>query len=201
MVERQLLGEGTSREKVGRQVFNDRVWQWKTTYGNAILDQMKRLGASVDWSREYFTMDDRLSVAVREAFVRLYDQGLIISWRAHRQLGTLHSRQPSPTLRLTTKIESASCTASATDCLDGPLADGTDSIVIATTRPETLPGDVAVVVNPSDERYTKLIGKLVILPLSATQGAPDRQIPILADEWGSTRVRHWRCQSHARARP
>ena len=182
MVERQLLGEGTSREKVGRQVFNDRVWQWKTTYGNAILDQMKRLGASVDWSREYFTMDDRLSVAVREAFVRLYDQGLI--YRGERIVNWDPAQQTAVSdLEVDHEDRVGKLYSIRYRLLDGPLADGTDSIVIATTRPETLPGDVAVVVNPSDERYTKLIGKLVILPLSATQGAPDRQIPILADEW------------------
>ena len=176
MVERQLLGEGTSREQVGRDVFIERVWQWKTTYGNAILDQMKRLGASVDWSREYFTMDDRLSVAVREAFVRLYDQGLI--YRGERIVNwDPDQRTAVSDLEVNHEDRLGKLYSIRYRLLDGPLPDGTDSIVIATTRPETLLGDTAVVVNPSDERYTKLIGKLVTLPLT------NRQIPILADEW------------------
>ena len=171
MVERQLVGEGTSRQQIGRKAFTERVWQWKTTYGNAILDQMKRLGASVDWSREYFTMDDRLSAAVKEAFVRLYEQGLIyrgeriVNWdpaqgTAVSDLEVEHEDRPG-------KLYS----------IRYPLADGTGSIVIATTRPETLLGDTAVVVNPTDERYTHLVGKIATLPLT------NREIPILADDW------------------
>jgi valyl-tRNA synthetase len=113
LVERQLAVEGTSRSQLGREAFTERVWQWKRQYGSAITDQMRRLGASVDWSREYFTMDDRLSVAVREAFVRLYDQGLIyrgayiVNW-------TPCSRPPSPTSKLTPKSALASSTTSVT---------------------------------------------------------------------------------------
>ena len=176
MVERQLLGEGTSREAVGRKVFTNRVWQWKTTYGNAILDQMKRLGASVDWSREYFTMDDRLSVAVREAFVRLYEQGLI--YRGERIVNwDPDQRTAVSDLEVNHEDRLGKLYSIRYQLLDGPLPDGTSSITIATTRPETLLGDTAVVVNPADERYTKLIGKFVTLPFT------NRQIPILADDW------------------
>ncbi len=176
MVERQLLGEGSSREQIGREQFTERVWQWKTTYGNAILDQMKRLGASVDWSREYFTMDDRLSTAVREAFVRLYEQGLI--YRGERIVNWDPAQQTAVSdLEVNHEDRLGKLYSIRYRLLDGPLADGTDSIVIATTRPETLLGDVAVVVNPDDERYTKLVGKLVTLPFT------NRQIPILADDW------------------
>ncbi len=176
MVERQLIGEGTTREQVGREIFTERVWQWKTTYGNAILDQMKRLGASVDWSREYFTMDDRLSVAVKEAFVRLYEQGLI--YRGERIVNwDPDQRTAVSDLEVNHEDRLGKLYSIRYRLLDGPLPDGTDSIVIATTRPETLLGDTAVVVNPADARYTRLLGKLVTLPFT------NRQIPILADEW------------------
>ncbi len=182
MVERQLLGEGSSREQIGRERFTERVWQWKTTYGNAILDQMKRLGASVDWSREYFTMDDRLSVAVREAFVRLYEQGLI--YRGERIVNWDPAQRTAVSdLEVNHEERLGKLYSIRYRLLDGPLADGTNSIVIATTRPETLLGDVAVAVNPSDERYAKLVGKLVTVPLSAAEESSDRQIPILADDW------------------
>jgi valyl-tRNA synthetase len=174
MVERQLAAEGTTtREQLGREAFIKRVWEWKEQYGGAITDQMRRLGASVDWSREYFTMDDRLSRAVKEAFVRLYEQGLIyrgtyiVNW--------------DPTLK--TAVSDLEVTheerAGKLYYVRYPLADGTGSIVIATTRPETMLGDVAVAVNPTDERYSSLIGKMLQLPLT------DRQIPIVADEWAN----------------
>ena len=171
MVERQLTAEGTSREAVGRNEFIDRVWQWKTTYGNAITDQMKRLGASVDWSREYFTMDDQLSVSVREAFVRLYEQGLI--YRGERIVNWDPAQQTAVS---DLEVEHHERAGKLYE-IRYPLADGTGSIVIATTRPETLLGDTAVVVNPTDDRYTSLVGKSVTLPLT------DRVIPILADDW------------------
>ena len=174
MVERQLAAEGkTTREQLGREAFTERVWEWKHQYGNAITDQMRRLGASVDWSREYFTMDDRLSKAVKEAFVRLYEQGLIyrgayiVNWdpvlkTAVSDLEVTHEERAGKLYHIRY-----------------PLADGTGSIVIATTRPETMLGDVAVAVNPGDERYTALIGKVLKLPLT------DREIPIVADEWAN----------------
>jgi valyl-tRNA synthetase len=171
MVERQLKAEGITRQSLGREAFEERVWQWKSLYGNAILDQMKRLGSTVDWSREYFTMDDRLSVAVKEAFVRLYEQGLIyrgayiVNWcpgcqTAISDLEVIHEDQLGKLYEIRY-----------------PLADGSGSIVIATTRPETMLGDVAVAVNPEDERYSALVGKLLKLPLVG------REIPILADDW------------------
>jgi valyl-tRNA synthetase len=177
MVERQLASENKNRKDMGREAFVERVWEWKGVYGNAILDQMKRLGASVDWSREYFTMDDRLSVAVKEAFVRLYEQGLIyrgayiVNWdpsiqTAVSDLEVEHEERLGKLYHIRY-----------------PLADGTGSIVIATTRPETMLGDTAVAVNPTDERYLGLQGKLVRLPLSGINGQPDREIPILADDW------------------
>jgi valyl-tRNA synthetase len=177
MVERQLASEGTSRKELGREAFVQRVWCWRKLYGGAILDQMKRLGASVDWSREYFTMDDRLSIAVKEAFVRLYEQGLIyrgayiVNWdpsiqTAVSDLEVEHEERLGKLYHIRY-----------------PLADGTGSITVATTRPETMLGDTAVAVNPTDERYTALIGKKVCVPLTGVNGGPDRQVPILADDW------------------
>jgi valyl-tRNA synthetase len=177
MVERQLKEEGKTRQELGRSAFVEKVWAWRELYGGAILDQMKRLGASVDWSREYFTMDDRLSPAVNEAFVRLYEQGLIyrgayiVNWdpsiqTAVSDLEVEHEERIGKIYHIRY-----------------PLADGSGSIVIATTRPETMLGDVAVAVNPTDERYLALQGKLVRLPLSRINNGPDREIPILADDW------------------
>jgi valyl-tRNA synthetase len=177
MVERQLKEEGNSRKELGRDAFVERVWQWKNLYGNAILDQMKRLGASVDWSREYFTMDDRLSPAVKEAFIRLYEQGLIyrgayiVNWdpsiqTAVSDLEVEHEERLGKLYHI-----------------KYPLADGSGFITIATTRPETMLGDTAVAVNPTDSRYRALQGKLVTLPLSGVHNGPNRDIPILADDW------------------
>jgi valyl-tRNA synthetase len=171
MVERQLAGEGKRRQEMGREAFEARVWRWRSLYGGAILDQMKRLGSTVDWSREYFTMDERLNVAVKDAFVRLYEQGLIyrgayiVNWcpgcqTAISDLEVVHEDQLGKLYEVRY-----------------PLADGSGAIVIATTRPETMLGDVAVAVNPSDERYTALIGRMLKLPLVG------REIPIVADDW------------------
>ena len=182
MVERQLKEEGASRQALGREAFTERVWAWRELYGSAILDQMKRLGASVDWSREYFTMDDRLSIAVKEAFVRLYEQGLIyrgayiVNWDPAAQtavsdLEVEHEERLGKLYHIRYPLA------------DGPLPDGTAHITIATTRPETMLGDVAVAVNPTDARYLHLQGKQLRLPLSSVDGAPDRLIPILADDW------------------
>ena len=174
MVERQLAAEGSpNRKTLGREAFTRRVWEWKQQYGSAITEQMKRLGASVDWSREYFTMDDRLSVAVKEAFVRLWEQGLIyrgayiVNWDP--QIQTAVSDLEVDSEERVGKLYT----------IRYPLADGIGSITIATTRPETMLGDVAVAVNPTDERYTHLIGKLLKLPLVG------REIPILADDWAN----------------
>ena len=173
LVERQIVKEGTTREALGREAFLARTWQWRSQYGGAIIDQMKRLGTSVAWSREYFTMDDGLSKAVVEAFVRLHEQGLvyrgayIVNWDPILQTAVSDLEVDSEE-RLG-KIYH----------IRYPLADGTGSITIATTRPETLLGDTAVAVNPSDERYQHLIGKLLSLPLT------DREIPVIADDWAS----------------
>jgi valyl-tRNA synthetase len=177
MVERQLGSEGTGRKQLGREAFVQRVWCWRKLYGGAILDQMKRLGASVDWEREYFTMDDRLSPAVNEAFVRLYEQGLIyrgayiVNWdpsiqTAVSDLEVEHEERLGKLYHIRY-----------------PLADGSGSITVATTRPETMLGDTAVAVNPTDERYTALIGKKVRVPMTGVNGGPDREVPIIADDW------------------
>ncbi|HEY4009116.1 MAG TPA: valine--tRNA ligase [Acidobacteriaceae bacterium] len=174
MVERQLAAEGgPTRAELGREAFTERVWCWKKQYGGAITEQMRRLGASVDWSREYFTMDDRLSKAVKEAFVRLWEQGLIyrgayiVNWdpvlaTAVSDLEVVHEERAGKLYHIRYS-----------------LADGTGSITIATTRPETMLGDVAVAVNPDDARYKKFIGKTLVLPLVG------REIPVLADEWAN----------------
>ena len=180
MVERQLAAEGsTTRQELGREAFTERVWTWKRQYGGAITEQMRRLGVSVDWSREYFTMDERLSTAVREGFVRLWEQGLIyrgayiVNWDPQLQ---------SAVSDLEVDSEDR---AGKLFHIRYALADGTGSVVIATTRPETMLGDVAVAVNPADERYKELVGKLLVLPLSGVHGGPERQIPIIADEWAN----------------
>ena len=171
MVERQLAAEGKSRTDFTREAFTARVWEWKQQYGSAITDQMRRLGASVDWSREYFTMDDRLSIAVKESFVRLYEQGLI-----YRGAYIVNWDPQIQTAVSDLEVENEERIGSLFH-IRYNLADGSGSIVIATTRPETMLGDTAVAVNPTDERYTSLIGKKLILPLVG------REIPIIADDW------------------
>jgi valyl-tRNA synthetase len=174
MVERQLASENKTRQELGREAFVERVWQWKQHYGGAILDQMKRLGASVDWSREYFTMDDNLSVAVREAFVRLHEQGLIyrgayiVNWcprcqTAISDLEVVHEEQNGKLWEIRYPV----------------IEEPGQFITVATTRPETMLGDVAVAVNPDDERYKHLHGKRLRLPLV------DREIPVITDAWVS----------------
>ncbi|HEY1527787.1 MAG TPA: valine--tRNA ligase [Candidatus Angelobacter sp.] len=172
MVERQLAGEGKSRQGLGREAFLQRVWDWKKHYGGAIQAQMKRLGASVDWDREYFTMDENLSRAVTEVFVRLHEQGLIyrgkyiVNWcprcmTAISDLEVVHEDFAGKLYEFRY-----------------PLADDPKQFVtIATTRPETMLGDTAVAVNPKDERYKELVGKKLRLPLM------DREIPIIADDF------------------
>ena len=178
MVERQLVSEGTTRQKLGREAFVKRVWEWRCHYGRAILDQMKRLGASVDWDREYFTMDERLSVAVREAFVRLYEQGLIyrgayiVNWcprcqTAISDLEVVYDEHKGHLWEIRYPV------------LDDSGKDSGEFLTIATTRPETMLGDVAVAIHPEDERYLHLHGKKLRLPLL------NREIPIILDEWVS----------------
>ena len=170
MVERQLRSEGKSRIQLGREEFVLRVWCWRKQYGGAILEQMKRLGASVDWQREYFTMDENLSRAVREVFVRLYEQGLIyrgkyiVNWCP--DCGTAISD-------LEVKHEDV---AGKLYEIRYPVVGSKEFITVATTRPETMLGDTAIAVNAKDERYTHLHGKKVVLPLM------NREIPIILDE-------------------
>src|SRR5436853_7179150 len=159
MVERQLAHENKNRQEMGREKFVERVWEWKRHYGGAILEQMKRLGASVDWQREYFTMDENLSVAVKECFVRLYEQGLIyrgkyiVNWcpqcmTAISDLEVVHEE-------ITGKLYE----------IKYPIVGSKDFITVATTRPETMLGDTAIAVNPKDGRYKHLIGRVARVPL------------------------------------
>jgi valyl-tRNA synthetase len=177
VVERQLQAQGISRHDMGptpfeaRKNFVAKVWEWKEQSGNTITTQMRRMGDSVDWSREYFTMDDKLSKVVTETFVQLYQQGLI--YRGKRLVNwdpVLMSAVSD--LEVESEEEDGSLWHIAY-----PLTDGSGSLTVATTRPETLLGDVAVMVHPEDERYTHLIGQTVELPLCG------RSIPVIADEY------------------
>jgi valyl-tRNA synthetase len=178
MVERQLVEEGTTRQQLGREAFVERVWEWKRHYGGAILSQMKRLGASVDWQREYFTMDDNLSVAVREAFVRLHEQGLIyrgayiVNWcprcqTAISDLEVVYDEHKGHLWEIRYPV------------LDDAGKETGEFLTVATTRPETMLGDTAVAIHPEDERYLHLHGKKLRVPLIG------REIPIVLDEWVS----------------
>ena len=177
VVERQLNTKGTSRQELGREAFVEKVWDWKEESGNIITQQLRRMGSSLDWSRERFTMDQELSEVVQKVFVDLFDEGLI--YRGNRLVNW------DPQLR--TAISDLEVISEEEDgslwhfryplANDEKTLEGEDSIVIATTRPETMLGDTAVAVHPNDERYLHLIGKSVQLPLC------DREIPIIADEY------------------
>ncbi|MCZ8092277.1 MAG: valine--tRNA ligase [Acidovorax sp.] len=177
VVERQLQEQGISRYDMGptppeaRKNFVSKVWEWKEKSGNTITTQMRRMGDSVDWSREYFTMDDKLSKVVTDTFVKLYEQGLI--YRGKRLVNWDPKLQSAVS---DLEVESEEKDGSLWH-IAYPLADGTGSLTVATTRPETMLGDVALMVHPEDARYTHLIGKMVNLPLC------DRQIPVIADEY------------------
>jgi valyl-tRNA synthetase len=171
VVERQLQAEGKSRHELGRKNFVARAWEWKEQSGSTITNQMRRMGDSVSWKHEYFTMDEKLSRVVTETFVRLHEEGLI--YRGKRLVNW------DPVLK-----SAVSDLEVESEEEDGhlwhiryPLADGSGEVVVATTRPETMLGDVAVMVHPQDERYTALIGKTVRLPLA------DREIPVIADDY------------------
>ncbi len=169
MVEKKLKKEGKTRFDLGREKFVGEIWKWKNEYGNKILDQLKRLGASCDWSRVRFTMDKDYSAAVLEAFVQYYNQDWI--YRGERVVNWCPRCQTSLSdLELEHKEEKTHLWY-----LKYPLAQTTNYIMVATTRPETMLGDTAVAVNPKDERYKKLVGQMVILPLV------NREIPIIAD--------------------
>ena len=178
LVERQVVSEGTTRQKLGREAFVERVWEWKRHYGGNILNQMKRLGASVDWQREYFTMDERLSVAVREAFVRLHEQGLIyrgayiVNWcprcqTAISDLEVVYDEHKGHLWEIRYPV------------IGDDGKDTGEFLTVATTRPETMLGDVAVAIHPEDERNLHLHGKKLRLPLM------NREIPVVLDEWVS----------------
>jgi valyl-tRNA synthetase len=171
VVERQLNALGQNRIDVGREAFVDKVWEWKQHSGNTIGRQLRRLGTSLDWSRERFTMDEGLSAAVTEVFVRLYEDDLI--YRGKRLVNwdpVLHTALSD--LEVLSREESGHLWH-----FRYPLEDGTDQLVVATTRPETMLGDTAVAVHPDDERYRHLIGRNVRLPLA------DRLIPVIADDY------------------
>ena len=171
VVERQLAAQGQSRHDLGREAFLDRVWQWKAESGGTITRQLRRLGASCDWSRERFTMDAGLSAAVTETFVRLHEQGLI--YRGKRLVNWDPVLQTAISdLEVVSEEERGHLWH-----IRYPLADGGGHLTVATTRPETLLGDSAVAVHPHDERYRHLIGNTVRLPLC------DREIPVIADEY------------------
>jgi valyl-tRNA synthetase len=172
VVERLLDGEGTSRKALGRAGFLERVWQWKAESGGAITTQLRRLGASLDWPRERFTMDDGLSQAVRQVFVRLYREGLIYR---DRRLVNWDPEFQSAISDL--EVESQEVRGSLWH-IRYPIAGSSDlSITVATTRPETMLGDTAIAVHPGDVRYRDLVGREAILPLVG------RRIPIVADEY------------------
>ena len=171
VVERRLAAEGTSRHDLGREAFVDKIWDWKAESGGNITRQMRRMGSSVDWSRERFTMDEGLSKAVTEVFVRLYDEGLI--YRGKRLVNW------DPVLKTAVsdlEVESSEEQGHLWH-LRYPRSDGQGHVIVATTRPETLLGDSAVAVHPEDARYQDLIGQTLELPLTG------RQIPVIADDY------------------
>lgn len=171
VVERQLDAQKISRHDLGREKFLEKVWEWKEKSGSTITGQMRHMGTSPDWEREYFTMDETRSKVVADVFVRLYEEGLIyrgkrlVNWDP--VLGTAVSD-----LEVVSEEENGSMWH-----IRYPYADGSGYMTVATTRPETMLGDVCVAVNPEDERYKALVGKTIKLPLT------DREIPIIADEY------------------
>ncbi|WP_206434373.1 valine--tRNA ligase [Iodobacter ciconiae] len=171
VVERQLDAQGISRHELGREKFVEKIWEWKKESGATITEQMRRMGASVDWQREYFTMDEQCSGSVTEVFVSLFEQGLI--YRGKR----LSNWDP----KLGTAISDLEVVSEEEDGhmwhIKYPVVGSDEFIVVATTRPETLLGDVAVAVNPIDARFTHLIGKTLRLPLT------DREIPVISDDY------------------
>ncbi|MFL7869529.1 MAG: class I tRNA ligase family protein, partial [Anaerolineales bacterium] len=180
-VEKMLRKEGTSREEIGREEFERRTWEWKHKYGGMIQNQIRRLGASCDWDRERFTLDDGLSKAVREAFVQLYEKGLIyrgprlINWSpglktAVSDLEVEYFEEPGTLYYFKYMLAPLSGSSTA------GKSEG-EYIPVATTRPETILGDTAVAVHPEDERYQKYVGKTVTVPMLG------REIPVIADEY------------------
>ncbi|MBT8112510.1 MAG: valine--tRNA ligase [Gammaproteobacteria bacterium] len=176
VVERQLNAENKTRHDLGREKFVDKVWEWKERSGNTIYGQLERMGSSLDWSRERFTMDEGLSEAVKQVFVRLYDEGLI--YRGKRLVNwdpKLHTAVSD--LEVLSEEENGHMWHMRYPLVDAKMSDGNDYLIVATTRPETMLGDSAVAVHPEDERYKGIIGKKVKLPLT------EREIPIIADDY------------------
>ena len=171
LVERKLEKEGINKNEIGREKFIEKVWEWKNFSGGAITKQMRRLGTSPDWSRERFTMDEGLSKSVTEVFVKLYRDGLIYRWK----------RLVNWDVTLQTAVSDLEVVQEDGNGflwhINYPLTDSKTSLTIATTRPETMLGDSALMVHPDDDRYKKYIGKTVLIPLI------DREIPIIADDY------------------
>ncbi|MBM3802528.1 MAG: valine--tRNA ligase [Acidimicrobiia bacterium] len=171
VVERQLAAEGKTRHDLGREAFEKRVWEWKERSGNTILRQLRQLGGSCDWTRERFTLDEGLSRAVREVFVRLYEEGLI--YRGKRLINwCIRCRTALSDLEVKAELVQGRLSY-----IRYPIKGSSDFITVATTRPETMLGDTAVAANPNDERYRHLAGKTLLLPLL------DREIPFIADDF------------------
>lgn len=172
IVEQMKKNEGLTKEDVGRDGFMERAWKWKEQYGGRIVEQLKRLGSSCDWSKEAFTMDENLSAAVLEAFVRYYNKGLIyrgsriINWCPHCHTALSDA-----------EVEYEEQASNLWYYRYPVVGDESDYITIATTRPETMLGDTAVAVNPKDEKMARFVGKMVKLPLT------DREIPVVADDY------------------
>lgn len=171
VVEKEIAKEGKSRHDLGREKFLERVWEWKEKYGNNIINQLKRLGFSCDWSRLRFTLDEGLSKAVKKVFVQLYKEGLI-----YRENYVINWCPRCQTALADIEVESVEEETNIY-YIDYPLKDSEEVITVATVRPETMLGDTAVAVHPDDERYKKFIGKTAILPLM------DRELPIIADSY------------------
>src|SRR2546428_7621067 len=169
MVERDLASQGISRVDLGREKFVERVWQWKEKYGHEIIEQLKRLGASADWTRLRFTLDEGLSRAVRHVFVKLYEDGLI-----YRDLAIVNWCPSCRTAISDVEVDFREQTSKLYE-IDYPIAGSDRQFTVATTRPETMLGDTALAVHPDDERYRDLIGRKAILPIA------NRQIPIIGD--------------------
>ncbi|MHB8781776.1 MAG: valine--tRNA ligase [Candidatus Geothermincolia bacterium] len=170
VVERVLAAEGTTRQELGREQFEERVWEWKEQYGSTIVGQLKRLGCSCDWERERFTLDERYVRAVREAFVRYYREGLI-----YRDFYIINWCPRCQTALSDIEVEHED-TSGKLWHIRYDLEDGSGSVTVATTRPETMLGDTAVAVNPEDPRYRELVGKTLVLPLVG------RRLPVIADD-------------------
>src|SRR5438067_3812686 len=169
VVDRDLQKQGISRFDLGREKFEEKVWEWKKSYGNEIIDQLKRLGASADWTRLRFTLDEGLSRAVRHVFVKLYEDGLI-----YRELAMVNWCPSCRTAISDIEVEFREQNSKLYE-IDYPVAGSDRHLTVATTRPETMLGDTAVAVHPDDDRYRDLVGREVILPIA------NRRIPIIAE--------------------